>query len=83
MTDCQLSGFQIASDIQRDGIGIEMLEKRQGVVAEIFRNDRNKTLELLLFVGSIPLKAVLELSEKACRDLDPFEDVPPLNAVLS
>lgn len=78
MNKFKLGGFQSASDLQRDGLGVELLDSRQQVVAEVFRSDRDKTVEVSIFVDSLPLASVEQLIATAKKRLDPFEDGTPL-----
>ena len=36
--------YQIASDVQRDGLGLELITDDYNIVAEVFRSDKEKTL---------------------------------------
>lgn len=76
------SGMQIASDVPRDGLGVELLNSKGEVIAEVFRSDRDKTIEVSLFVESISLKEMTDLLECAHKRLDPFEDGTPIGTVL-
>jgi hypothetical protein len=40
---------QIASDIVRDGLGVELIDEDGTVVAEISRSDRDQTLTFATF----------------------------------
>jgi hypothetical protein len=58
--------FQTASDIIRDGVGVELWENDNGKeinLGEIFRNDKKKRIEFTLDVQDIPLQAVEKLIE--------------------
>lgn len=68
---------QVASDITRDGLGVELVDSEGNIVAEIFRSDRDKTLELSTS-GSLPLVEIERLIAKARARLEPFEDGAPL-----
>lgn len=83
MKDFEFLRFQIASDLQRDGLGMEMVDSNDRVIAEVFRSDRHKTLTLSLFVEPLPFKAVKHLMEKARAELDPFEDGTPLSDAVN
>lgn len=39
---------QMASDIVRDGLGIELLDESHNVIAEVFRCNRDKTVSVSL-----------------------------------
>ncbi|WP_146445298.1 hypothetical protein [Botrimarina colliarenosi] len=82
MSEFKLLRFQTASDIQRDGLGVEMIDAHDHVVAEVFRCDREKTVQLSLFVESLPFNAVALLMDEARIKLDPFEDGTPLADAL-
>jgi hypothetical protein len=64
---------QIASDIVRDGLGVELLSAGN-VVAEVFRSDKDNSLVIATFGNDIPLVEVERLVLRARRDLGPFED---------
>lgn len=58
--------FQIASDVIRDGIGIELWEISDGQkihCAEIFRNDNKKQIEFTADVKDLPFQVVERLIE--------------------
>lgn len=69
---------QVASDIIRDGLGVELLNENDQVVAEVFRCDKNKTVIVSTFGNDIPLGALEVMLERAKERLDPFEDGTPL-----
>jgi hypothetical protein len=74
---------QVASDVVRDGLGVELLSESGDVVAEVFRSDRDRTVMLSTFSYDIPLEAIDTLLARARQRLDPFEDgVPPSEAAL-
>lgn len=66
--------FQIASDIVRDGLGVELLDAENNVVAEVFRCDRDHTIVVNTFGNDILIQAIRQLLECASVRLDPFED---------
>ena len=70
--------MQVASDIVRDGLGVELLDSDDQVVAEVFRCDADHTVSFAQFVEAIPLHAVETLIARAKERLDPFEDGTPL-----
>jgi len=72
--------MQFASDIVRDGLGLELLDKRDNVVAEVFRCDRDHTLSVSLFDRSVPTEELDRLLSRASEALGPFEDGTPLSA---
>lgn len=54
--------FIVASDVQRDGLGIELWDyPRTEILAEIFRNDAKKCLEFYTDKKGVPLEAIEEL----------------------
>ena len=69
---------QIASDVVRDGLGVELLDGQQQVVAEVFRCDADHTVFFSCFVKQVPLHALEMLVSRAQERLDPFEDGTPL-----
>ena len=69
---------QIASDVNRDGLGVELLDAAGEVIAEVFRSDANHTVTLTTFDNDVPLYAIEQLIKRARVVLDPFEDGTPL-----
>jgi hypothetical protein len=69
---------QVASDVIRDGLGVELLDGQGQVVAEVFRCDADHTVGVSLFVEQVPLHAVEMLLLRAKERLDPFGDGTPL-----
>ncbi len=67
-------GIQIASDVIRDGLGAELIDRRGNVVAELFRCDANNTVFLNTFNNEIPLEAVEWFLAASRKRLPPFED---------
>ena len=70
---------QVASDVIRDGLGVELIDSNDQVVAEVFRCDSDHTLSLSVFVDALPLQAVEFMIYRAKERLDPFEDGVPLS----
>jgi hypothetical protein len=66
----------------RDGIGVELIDEHNNVVAEVFRCDADRTLVVRLF-ESVPFVAVEWLIETARDRLGAFEDGTPLPERLS
>lgn len=67
--------YQIASDVQRDGLGLELITDDYNIVAEVFRSDKEKTLTFRCFSeAELPLSIVEQMLEIAKRELEPFED---------
>lgn len=69
---------QVASDIIRDGLGVELLDETGTVVAEVFRCDRDHTIVVTTFTYDIPLQAMEQLISLAKDRLEPFEDGVPI-----
>jgi len=65
---------QVASDIDRDGVGVELLSETGEVVAEVFRSDRDHTAVVNTFSFDVPLRALELLLAQANARLNPFED---------
>lgn len=64
----------MASDIQRDGMGLELHWSAQGqdsVVAEIFYSDADHTWTLNTFDCDVPLELIEELIAEAKHRLPP------------
>jgi hypothetical protein len=72
--------IQVASDVIRDGLGVELVDRQNQVVAEVFRWDTDHTVSVSVFVEKIPLIALEMLIARAKERLDPFEDGLPLNS---
>jgi hypothetical protein len=58
----------IASDTQRDGIGIELYRNGK-LIVEIFRADTEKTRTVTVFNKSIPLKLMKKAIETFEREI--------------
>ncbi|MFZ5960852.1 hypothetical protein ACOXVJ_25400 [Pseudomonas knackmussii] len=73
--------FQIASDVLRDGIGVELIQvtdSARTVIAEVFRCDAENTLQISLFSESAPFVQIERLVLMARKELVSFEDGTPL-----
>ena len=70
--------LQIASDLDRDGLGCELIDATQAFVAEVFRCDADHTVTVSGKLDGIPLAVVDWYLAEAKRRLDPFEDGSPL-----
>lgn len=70
--------IKIASDIIRDGLGVELWDSNDNVIAEIFRCDANYTVLVNTFNNDIPLSVLESLINFARERLEPFEDGSPL-----
>jgi hypothetical protein len=71
---------QLASDVDRDGLGLELLDSSGAVCAEVFRCDRDHTVLVTTFVPLLPSEALAWLCTQAAARLDPFEDGSALPA---
>ncbi|MCA8218311.1 hypothetical protein LGN20_30790 [Burkholderia cepacia] len=70
--------LQMASDVLRDGLGLELVNDHEEVVAEVFRSDVNNSLEISLFERDLPFVEIERLLKKARTLLGTFEDGSPL-----
>ena len=68
---------QVASDVVRDGLGVELLSAGD-VVAEVFRSDKEKSFIITTFGHDVPLVEVERLISRARQELGTFEDGPSL-----
>ncbi|MFQ6006174.1 MAG: hypothetical protein ACE5OQ_11800 [Woeseia sp.] len=75
--------YQIASDIVRNGLGLELLNAEGDVLAEVFRCDKDHTVIISTFGNDLPAFEVEALISKAKSELDPFEDGTPLQSAFS
>jgi hypothetical protein len=66
--------MQLASDVVRDGLGLELLGEPYRVAAEVFRCDADHTVTIRVFEDGIPEDVLEELVQRARVRLDPFED---------
>ncbi len=71
---------QVASDVVRDGLGVELLSEAGVVLAEVFRWDAKRTVTFSAFAEDLPLEGVRILIDRALDRLDPFEDGTPLGS---
>lgn len=70
--------YQYASDVDRDGLGLELLDGAGNVVAEVFRCDADHTLSVNTFAHDVSVGDLEELLARARAGLGPFEDGTPL-----
>jgi hypothetical protein len=70
--------YQVASDVVRDGLGLELVDERNNVLAEVFRRDANNSLTISLFSEGLPFAEVEKLVLMAREELGSFEDGTPL-----
>ncbi len=73
---------QLASDVNRDGLGVELLAGDE-VVAEVFRCDADHSLIITTFDNDVPLVVIEELIAMARNRLQEFEDGTPLPVYIS
>ena len=73
---------QVASDVTRDGLGVELLDESGDVMAEVFRSDRDRTVIVTTFNYDIPLKAMELMLTRARERLEPFISGEPLESAL-
>ena len=69
----------VASDVIRDGLGVEFEDTSGAVVAEVFRSDREHTLTVNTFGNNLSVEELLWMIEQAKVELEPFEDGTPLS----
>lgn len=69
--------IQTASDIHRDGLGVELIADDR-VVAEVFRCSADHTLVVTTFGHDLLLVAVAEIVSLTRERLGAFEDGTPL-----
>lgn len=70
--------IKVASDIVRDGLGVELWDSNDNMVAEVFRCDTNYTILVNTFNNDIPMSVLESLINFARERLEPFEDGSPL-----
>ncbi len=62
--------LEIASDIIRDGLGLELWDKKKNkVLLEIFRNDAKKKIEFFAENVNLPMEIIEELIEIFDQDI--------------
>ena len=66
--------FQQVSDLNRDGIGVEMVDGFGNPVAEVFRSDAEQTLVISTFGNEISLNDIESLIAYGKDRLAPFEN---------
>jgi hypothetical protein len=74
--------YQVASDVVRDGLGLELIDDGRNVLAEVFRCDANNSLTVSLFSEELPFVEVEKPMLMARKELAPFEDGSPLPGPL-
>jgi hypothetical protein len=70
--------YQVASDIIRDGLGVELTDAEGTVLAEVFRCDADHSLKVALFHDDLPFLQIEKLVQMAREELVSFEDGTPL-----
>ncbi|GGC94019.1 hypothetical protein [Undibacterium terreum] len=70
--------FQVASDVIRDGLGVELTDSNGDVLAEVFRCDADNSLKISMFAENLPFAMVEKLVLIARDELVAFEDGTPL-----
>lgn len=73
--------LQVASDIIRDGLDVELVDLHDRVIAEVFRCDKDKTVQVITENVAVPLRVFRRLIDYSYKRLDPFEDGTPLEAM--
>lgn len=66
--------YQFASDVIRDGMGLELTDESWNVLAEVFRCDADNSLTISLFLEGLPFTEIEKLVLMARKDLGTFED---------
>jgi hypothetical protein len=74
--------MQVASDVLRDGLGLELVGFPYRVAAEVFRCDADHTVTLRTFEDGLPDDVLQTLVVRARECLGPFEDGMPLPATF-
>jgi hypothetical protein len=72
--------LQLASDVIRDGLGVELLDATRAIRAEVFRCDADHTVTVTHYGDGEPAppEVVDWYYAEAARRLDAFEDGSPL-----
>jgi hypothetical protein len=74
--------YQLASDVVRDGMSLELLDSNGQVVAEVFRSDAQHSVQLSTFQVGLEESVIRELATAAVERLGPFEDGTRLEAAM-
>ena len=70
---------QVASDVIRDGLGVELLNLHNEVVAEVFRCDADHSVTVITYGPTVPTDVLAWLCEVALERFGPsFQDGSPL-----
>src|SRR4051812_19256665 len=70
--------MQLASNVVEDGMGLERLNSAGDVVADVFRSDRTKSVDLKVWDPAVSGENIAALAVAALQRLDPFSDGTPL-----
>jgi hypothetical protein len=70
------------TDYARGGVGVELFDSRDRVLAEVFRSDRDRTVTVRSFRKKLPAEGREWLYARAQVVLDPFEDGTPLSEAV-
>lgn len=73
---------QVASDVIRDGLGVELLDEDGEIAAEVFRCDASEVLSLEAFRDDIPSEVMSQLLVYARERLGEFESGNPLGEIV-
>lgn len=65
--------FQLASDVVRDGLGLE-LHVNGNVLAEVFRCDADNSLTVSVYAEDVPFIFIEKLLRMALEKLGEYED---------
>ena len=71
--------IQMASDLDRDGMALELIDQNDDVLAEVFSCDKDHTVVLNTFKNDLPITALSFLLRSAMKRLDTFEDGTPFD----
>ena len=75
--DSSLPGWrtQVFSDVEHDGLGIELLDRHDNIVADVFRCDADHSVTITVYQGPLPPTVEEWLCQLAEARLGPtFED---------
>jgi hypothetical protein len=70
--------MQVASDVIRDGLGLELLNGSDQIAAEVFRCDTDRSVTVRIFEKGVPDDVLAQFVEHARNRLGAFEDGSPL-----
>lgn len=66
--------YLLASDVERNGLGVEMNSANGTLVAEVFRCDADNSVTVTLFAEALPFAHIEKLVRMARTELGVFED---------